>query len=254
MNQYPDTEAYMINYPTGIYGEFISGIVSMFLKIIPENKQIEFSEYGNAQLFDEYKFSNYSRTDLDITDQMYDSVEPVDSSKPLVLTSYMFPLWDDLFYYYPSCKNIILTTTQIDLIVQAGNLFFKNVIGEYYNKQNPYGKMPWETLKSRRSFLFEQYNINVPEDLTSVRIQALLQRYLVPSRCFYEGQTPTIDVPNVFYLSTSDIIHNKNKTLTFLSHVTNSNITPRIIETYDRYLAIQEELVRTKMPWATVKT
>ena len=249
MNWYPDTETYMINYPTGVYGEFIAGIVAMLLKIIPDDRKIEFSEYGNIPVFDEYKFSNYTRTDIPVPNQMYDFVEPADPTKPLLLTSYMFPLWDDLFYYYPKCKNIILTTRQIDLIVQSGNLFFKNVVDEYYNEQNPYGKLPWETLKSRRASLFEQYNINVPEDLTPVRIQALLQRYLSVGRSFYEGQSPTIDVPNVFYLSMNDIIYNKNKTLTLLSHVTNSSITPRILETYDRYLAIQEELIRKKMPW-----
>ena len=58
-------------------------------------------------------------------------------------------------------------------------------------------------------------------------------------------------MPNIFYLPMSDIIHNRNKTLLTLAQITNSKITPRIVETYNNFLRIQEELVRTKMPWVT---
>lgn len=252
MIQYPDTEAYMINYPGGAYGSFITGIISMLLGIIPENTQIEFSEYGNAHAFSGSVFSNYSRNNVDVDfNLMYDSIEPADPYKPLILASHMFPIWDDLFYYYPKCKNIIITIQQADLAKQSGNLFFKTVIDSYYDEQNPNGKTAWEDLKNSRSDFFKKWNINVPEDLTPVITRLLLERYLFINNSFYEKNLPTIDMPNIFYLPMSDIIHNRNKTLLTLAQITNSKITPRIVETYNNFLRIQEELVRTKMPWVT---
>ena len=57
---------------------------------------------------------------------------------------------------------------------------------------------------------------------------------------------------NVNVLPMYDIIHNKIRTLTLLSKVTNKPITEKIVETYDKYIEAQEELVRTKMPWVKV--
>ena len=252
MTQYPDTEAYMINYPGGTYGSFITGIVLMLLGIIPKNKKIIFSTYGNAHDLSSYVTTNYKRTDVSIVvDQMYELVEPIDPQAPLVMKSHMFPDWDKMFYYYPKCKNIIITRIQEDLLRASGNLFFKNIIEEYYNEKNIHGKYSWYTLKSRNTEYFKKNNINSPDDLTPATTQELISRMVSNKQSPFDHLNSSVR-ENVFYIQMSDIIRNKNKVLLFLKHITGREVTPQIIETYDQYLKAQDVLVKTKMPWVEI--
>jgi hypothetical protein len=250
MKQYPDTEAYLVNYYGGSFGSFISGLILLLLDEIPDRDQIKFSTYGNAHSLAGYRSLNYNRNDTDMTiHQMYDIIEPVDPTKPLVMASHQFPVWDDLFYYYPKCKNIIVTYNHSDLPRLSGNLFFKTIVDEYYNEKNLNGKTTWEEFKERRSgrALFKNNNIETPLDLSQGDIKTLLSKFISTNNNF--SSENIIDRPNVFYLPMSDIIHNKNKTLNMLANITNRKVTPSIIEIYKKFLTAQEELVRTKMPW-----
>lgn len=250
MKQYPDTEAYMINYYGGSFGSFITGLILLFLNVIPENEQIEFSINGNSHRFASLRSVNYNRADTNMmTDQIYDKVEPVNPLTPLVMAGHAFPIWDDLFYYYPKCKNIIVTFTKADKPRLMGNIFFKAMVDEFH-EGNADAKLLWESFKSRRPAFFEKNNIIVPEDLTSAQLEVLLARALnINEKYIIEDYS---DNPNVFYLPMSDIVHNKNKTLLTLEQITNRRITPRIIETYDKFLLAQDKLVKTKMPWVRV--
>jgi hypothetical protein len=252
MTQYLDTEAYLVNFHGGSFGSFITGLILLFLDIVKED--IKFSTYGNSHDFAKQRLSNYNRTDTTEMryHQVYDTVEPIDPLSPIVMSSHKFPVWDDLFYFYPKCKNIIITHNHSDLPRLSGNLFFKTLVDEYYNEENPNGKTIWEEFKERRSGteLFKNNNIETPLDLSQGDIKMLLSRFISPNNKF--SSKNIIDRPNVFYLPMSDIIHNKNKTLKMLEQITNCKVTPFIIETYNKFLSTQENLVKTKMPWVTV--
>ena len=254
MKQFPDTEAYMVNFHGGSFGSFITVLILLFLDIVKEDKDIKFSTYGNAHNLARQRLANHNRTDTTEMryHQVYDTVEPIDPLSPLVMSSHKFPVWDDLFYYYPKCKNVIVTHNYSDLPRLSGNLFFKTLVDEYYNEENLNGKTIWEEFKIRRSDveLFKNSNIETPLDLSQSDIKMLLSRFISPNNNF-RGEN-IIDRPNVFYLPMSDIIHNKNKTLKMLEQITNCKVTPLIIETYNKFLLAQENLVKTKMPWVTV--
>ena len=254
MTQYPDTEAYLVNYHGGSFGSFITGLILLLLDDIPNKDQIEFSAYGNAHSLAGHRLLNYNRNDTDMmVHQMYDMVEPIDPGKPLVMASHQFPIWEDLFYYYPKCKNIIITLTRDNFPRLAGNIFFKTMVDAYYDEDRLDGKQIWEKFKLKREStnFFKNNNIDTPEDLTISQIKHLLStRYLSTDNNYYNVNI--IDRPNVFYLTMSDIIHNKNKTLKMLEQITNRKVTPFIIETYNKFLSAQENLVKTKMPWVIV--
>jgi hypothetical protein len=255
MTQYPDTEAYMVNFHGGSFGSFITVLILLLLDIVKEDQDIKFSTYGNAHDLARQRLANHNKTDT--TDmryhQVYDTVGPVDPLSPLVMSSHKFPVWDDLFYYYPKCKNIIVTHNYSDLPRLSGNLFFKTLVDDYYNEEELNGKTIWEEFKMRRSntALFKNNNIETPLDLPQSDIKMLLSRFISSTSNTFRDKN-TIDRPNVFYLPMSDIIHNKNKTLKMLEQITNRKVTPLIIETYNKFLLAQENLVKTKMPWVTV--
>jgi hypothetical protein len=143
----------------------------------------------------------------------------------------------------------MITWNQDDLPMIAGNLFFKTMIDEYYNEENPKGKFSWRYYRKKRSDFFDKHNINSPDDLTPDIVRYLLVQYSSPNNNFNESTLINLDNSDICVLAMSDILNNKNKILTALENVTGCRSTPYISNLYDDFLVVQEKLVKTKMPW-----
>jgi hypothetical protein len=227
MTQYTDTEVYYVSYGWGTCGSFVSSLLYDFLFGIEEI--IPFSKEGNShgRLINCYK-------NWDVTEKyssqvikrsagpVYDHVRPINKDIPLIIFDHFFPVFDDLFSVYPKCKLIIISSTPQDAQRIRGNIFYKVFKDMRMRKELEFDKNQPDTVRLAGEFM--NVNIKCPEQYSK----------------------------NVNVLPMYDIIHNKMRTLTLLSQVTNKPITEKIIETYDKYIEAQEELVRTKMPWVKV--
>jgi hypothetical protein len=227
MTQYADTEVYYVSYGWGTCGSFTSSLLHDFLFGIEEI--IPFSESGNShqRVLNCYENWHASETYLNEANKrligaVYDQVRPIDKDVPLILFEHSLPVFDDLFSVYPKCKVIIISVTPQDAPRIRGNIFYKI----------------FKDMEIRNELEFDKNQPNM------VRLAGKFMN--LDLKC------PEQYSKNVNVLPMYDIIHSKMKTLTLLSQLTNKPITEKIIETYDKYIEAQEELVRTKMPWVTV--
>lgn len=224
MTQYPDTETYLVSYCWGSCGSFISSLIYDFL--FEYEPIIPFSEAGNSHNRAVSCSKNWSvRPTATLSKRLflqgkgiYNFVSPLNPNKPLIMLDHNFPNFDELFSIYPKCKVIVISITPSDIPRVKGNLFYKvlepdGILTEF----NPNDKF-----RVADNFM----NVNVT----------------------YSGEHSD----NITVLPIYDIIHCKKKTLSLLSQITGKPITEKIVGIYDDYIAAQENLVRTKMPWVKV--
>lgn len=250
---FPSTETFLVTWLGGSCGAFITSLVYQFAVKPVDN--FAFSKFGHAHgiALDECVKNWRNINSVHYADlyekkiSVFSSVDPLISSQPLILYDHVVPNLDDLFTKYPLCKNIVIEMDERTINRVQGNLFFKTLVQEF-----PKSLTVWEDLQHKHSY-FKDY-----PDPRDVPVE-LSERYIKEwSRCwpFADVEFFMNDFPipekyknNLFHINVYDIIHNRDIVLETLSNITNKPIVPSIIQYYDAYLAKQEELVKTHMPW-----
>ena len=256
MNVFPNTETYLVTYMGGSCGTFITSLVYQFVMNEPVTG-FAFSKFGNAHEISSindygknWKNINASVNYADLLNKKvsrFSAVNPLISSQPLILYDHVVPNLDELFTKYPLCKNIVIEIDKRTSNRVQGNLFFKTLVENF-----PKSLERWKKIQQEHSYLNEYDDPNdLPIELSERYIKQFSSHWPLPNTAFF---TSSYNIPeqykeNIFYINVYDIIHNRDMVLETLSKITNKPILTSIIEYYNAYLAKQEELVKTHMPW-----
>jgi hypothetical protein len=253
MNIFPSTETYLITWLGGSCGAFITSLVYQF--VVKPVDDFAFSKFGHAHgiALDEC-IKNWNRIIPVVHSDLYkekisvfSSVDPICPSQPLILYDHLIPNLDELFTKYPLCKNIVIEMDKRTVNRVQGNLFFKTLVQEF-----PKSVEVWKNLQNKHPY-FKDYTDpkDVPIELSERYIREWGSRWPFPNIEFFMADYVIHEQykNNLFHINVYDIIHNRDLVLETISKITNKPILPNIVKYYDAYLAKQDELVKTQMPW-----
>jgi hypothetical protein len=254
MNVFPNTETYLVTWLGGSCGAFITSLVYQF--VVSPIDDFTFSKFGHAhgvaldkcvgnwKNINSVRYADFYEEKVSV----FSSVDPLISSRPLILYDHLVPNLDELFTKYPLCKNIVIEMDKRTVNRVQGNLFFKTIVQEF-----PKSLKVWEDLQRKYPSYFKEYADpkDVPVELSERYIREWGSRWPFPNVEFFMADyaIPEQYKNNLFHINVYDIIHNRDLVLETISKITNKPILPNIIQYYDAYLAKQDVLVKTHMPW-----
>ncbi len=182
---------------------------------------------------------------------VYSFMEPKNNhTNPMIEYDHNAPEWSNLFAKFPNCKAIVITLTKNEAPRVIGNLFFKTIC----NSKTEYNE-PWEKLKINHSYLKKyQCPDDVPTELIGEYVKEVTASYedlFIVSPFKSDSEVPKdCKIDTIAYY---DLIHNPEKVLLKLAQLTDREIPNQVRSMYQNYIDLQENLVKTKMPWVSDK-
>lgn len=256
---FPNTKAYLVNFMGGTAGHFIGSLIYL---LTVKDADYKFSSFGNAHniIFQHAahnikyvpSMSEYNKK-FYCHEPIFNFVEPILDTIPIVLTDHCFKGRFDFFLRYPLGKMIIITCEDDDIPRILGNIYFKNICEAVAQGDISV----WLTFKETNK-IFEKYNH--PKEVPNNIIEEYINQPLYPMGFVlpYSFFTPPIVIPNqhkesILLITMHDIFYNQSQILTQISKFIDAPITPYAKKFYDNYLTKQDELVIEHMPWLNDK-
>ena len=249
---FPDTDTYLVNWTGGSSGAFILSLLYSFLYSKVNENHI--SDSGNAHevafeiITNNWKNPAFRRTNFRLNQiKIYDVIDPLDETKPLILYNHVPPNLEKLFAKYPKCKHIRISVCDKMLPRTQGNLFYKTTYEHYDVSQ-----LRWDRMVFQHSYLNGYTPQNCPQELIRRYIEDTCKIW--PAMASDNYYTEYYEIPldfrdRVITVPYYDIIYNRDKILDLLATLTDKPIRQDIVDFYDIYLAKQKWLMQEKMPW-----
>lgn len=257
---FPNCKCYNIHFSGGESGHLIA---TLLFKFYYGNLNAIIGELGDShnRFHPIYQNQDIKEVSPESYHQPYKFINPLDASRPLILTTHAKPDYENFFKKYHSGKIILIEVSKDMVMRRLVNLFFKSILPKWQNvnKDLPDSKILFTLIKIKKIWQvwrekFPQFtHVEDPSKLTNEEIQKIfleidLSKTLVSE--FYVVPDKFND--NVLKISFRDIIHNMNKTLQTLSDLTQRPIEHHIVDYYKNYLHKQDELIKIKAPWVTL--
>ncbi len=243
-SRYSDTEVYLILFQGGTGGNFLASMLHDFL--FSENDIMQISEYGSAHniFTTNYKIRKTYRQHID---KIYNQVDVIDTSKPIIIYDHLVPDWEELFEKFPKCKVLIITLEEDDYARYRGNFFLKVIAENYKPKIN---EAPWLAFKQEHSPLLD--SIEDPTKIDAGLAEILFNRgkdfFTAPT--FMDPETfPEVYRNKVFYVKFYDLMNDNNVLLDQLTAITGRDCPSFAVNTYKKYTEAQRKLAEKYMPW-----
>lgn len=245
---------YIVSYQAGTSGTFIAGLLWNW--ILNDSKQFDFSNFGNSHSNVDFKF-NWSTIPEPYNhwDTLYKhKIDPIDKSKPLILTTHLPPRYEQLEEMYRDAKIINITYTDADKGCIAANWFYKVILAQIVNadtkEKYDYSMWLWQYLKNETGLDKHITELTVEEAKRCITVWVNHKdSLLVPEQNIIDGvyfaPLRTGDTIIPYY----DILTKKDKVLDQLSKTINLEITDWVSDTYDNYIQVQRKLFDEKAPW-----
>lgn len=237
-------DAYIVTYPTGGSGTFISSLIYIYFDT--PNEPLIFSEYGDAHNNDNeiYKknWKNIDKSEI-YSNRMLGRVEPKNKSLPFVVSEHFKFKRTQALEKYPNYCNIKITLTENDRELVSAFMFFKLGLRFYNNYSDSHF---WA--KFSNGSQSDPNNLN--ENELKFCINLIKEKDISEFSKFKEENFEKNLFPNnEFMLKFNDIIFNKNKVLNYLSEILERPTTSIVEQTYDNYIMVNKNLINCKCPW-----
>lgn len=112
--QYIDTEVYVVWYGPGTGGSFITSLICDF---VYGPSTIDFDDKGTAHRRKAICEKNWDRKGVDDQPGLCENYNicPIDPNVPLIMSGHFIPNFEELYYKFPKCKLIHISTDVSDL-------------------------------------------------------------------------------------------------------------------------------------------
>lgn len=245
---------YLVSYQAGTSGTFIAGLLWNW--ITNDHKQFDFSNYGNSHNNTDYE-DNWSTIpeSYNLWDTIYKyKIEPVDKSKPVILTSHVPPIYDQLEKMYDDVNIINVTYTDDDKGCIAANWFYKVIVAQIVNpdtkEKYDYSMWLWEYLRTEAGIDKHISELTLDEAKRCITIWVNHKDSLrVPEQNIIDGVYFAPLRKGDTIIPYYDLLTKRDKVLSQLSEVVKRPITDWVTNTYDDYIQTQKKLFDEKAPW-----
>ncbi len=243
---YPNTEIYLILFQGGTGGNFLASILHEIL--FPGSVPMEVTKFGSAH---NNFTTNYiiKKTYHQHFNNIYDHIDIIDESKPIIIYDHLTPNWTDLFQKFPKSKILVITLDQNDYSRYRGNFFLKVIAENYRPIKN---EDPWLAFKQEHSPLLD--NIEDPTKIDAELTEILFNK----GKDFFTAPTfidldifPEIYKNHVYYIKFYDLMNENDLLLSQISTITERNCPDSAVNTYRNYMKAQRNLAEKYMPWLT---
>jgi hypothetical protein len=242
MKIFPLTEAYAVSYLPGTCGSFLCMLIAEFTGSLD---QVEFSKNGNAHVTRDginqsvdLEFDKSTLKDGQLFARFLET-NPEDPSIPIILTEHYLIDHGMYFTKYPKGKIVYIQIDPVqDRQLVEANFYFKVQVDSYYDI--PYWHSLWEEEAPK---YFNGAKNPFDSSITSDMIKKLISDRSKKHTTEYPfNSNDKIDIPNVSSIQFSDLLHDKQKTLEFVSKITEREIPTSVHEIYDAYIDAQKPI------------
>jgi len=232
-----------------------------------ESEVISFNDRGNSHKY-AFKYiitqTNYFKmtTRYDRSEWPYQLDLLPDNNGPLVI---FYEPWHTtsldvcrLKEKHPNIKYLFVEVDDKDIMRATAYQFFKQTV--YDDPKKDYMKLTLD-----RYVEFAEKNNNVRKDVSLADLTLeegrlfLEYSYQVADKNFFNEFTKSVNivqdslVDNKYVINFMDILLNKEKVISTLEQMTGKTRTQSLVDSYDKYIDNQYDLLETKIPWLLPK-
>lgn len=243
-------ELYYITFLGGTGGNLIANLLYHF--IYPEEDCIDFLANGSAHNHEIFNDRIYTELLHGFNERpIYSYLTPTNNhTNPMIEIDHAIPEWPELFFKFPNCRAIVITVTPNETVRIVSNLFFKIICGDKSIVNDA-----WEKIKINHSYMS---NYQYPDDVPIALVEKYVKEDLATQSKMFAVYPfiPDTNFPKdykIYPIAYYDIVHNPDKVLSQLEHITGREIPKQVVSMYRNYLELQDILIKTKMPWVSDK-